>query len=113
VMPLSPYTVSKQAGLAITDVTRRDLAGTGVGVSLTAPGWVLTENVSHIIEQSEQFGAAVLPFAQPTELVAKLSFDGLLAGREVIVTNPKSVPFARERAEKLLADYAWAASSAD
>jgi NAD(P)-dependent dehydrogenase (short-subunit alcohol dehydrogenase family) len=108
VMQLSPYTVSKQAGLAITEVTRRDLAGTGVGVALCAPGWVLTENVSAIADQSAEFAAAVLPYAQPSDLVARLAFDGLLAGREVIVTNPKSVPFARERAQRLIADYDWA-----
>jgi NAD(P)-dependent dehydrogenase (short-subunit alcohol dehydrogenase family) len=108
VMPLSLYTVSKQAGLAITEVARRDLAGTGIGVSLVAPGWVLTETVSRLVEQSSDFADAVLPYAQPGDLVARISFDGLLDGREVIVTNPKSVPFARERAERLLADYAWA-----
>jgi NAD(P)-dependent dehydrogenase (short-subunit alcohol dehydrogenase family) len=108
VMPLSLYTVSKQAGLAITEVARRDLAGTGIGVSLVAPGWVLTETVTGLIEQSPEFAQAVLPYAQPSDLVARISFDGLLDGREVIVTNPKSIPFARERVEKLLADYAWA-----
>jgi NAD(P)-dependent dehydrogenase (short-subunit alcohol dehydrogenase family) len=108
VTPLSPYTVSKQAGLAITEVTRRDLADTGIVVSLVAPGWVLTETVTGLTEKSEGFAEAVLPYAQESELVARVSFEGLLEGREVIVTNPKSVPFARERAEKLLADYAWA-----
>jgi NAD(P)-dependent dehydrogenase (short-subunit alcohol dehydrogenase family) len=113
VMQLSPYTISKQAGLAITEVTRRDLAGTNIGVSLTAPGWVLTENVVHMTEVSDDFAKAVLPYAQSSEVVARMSFDGLLAGRDVIVTNPKSIPFARERAEKLLADYEWAAALAD
>lgn len=108
VMTLSPYTVSKQAGLAITEVTRRDFADTGVRVALTAPGWVLTENIKNYIEHSEEFASAVVPFAQETELVARRSFDGLFAGRDVIVTNPKSVPFARERAQRLLDDYAWA-----
>jgi NAD(P)-dependent dehydrogenase (short-subunit alcohol dehydrogenase family) len=107
VMPLSPYTVSKQAELAITEVTRRDFVGTAIGVSLVAPGWVLTENVTSLTERSEDFAKSVLPYAQPSALVAKIAFDGLLAGRDVIVTNPKSVPFARERVEKLLADYAW------
>ncbi|MDQ0691332.1 SDR family oxidoreductase [Arthrobacter sp. W4I7] len=108
VMPLSPYTISKQAGLAITEVTRRDLAEAGVGVSLVAPGWVLTETVSDLIEKSEAFANAVLPYAQSSDLVAKIAFEGLLQGRGVIVTNPKSVPFARARAEGLLSDYAWA-----
>ena len=108
VMPLSAYTVTKQAGLAITEVVRRDLAGTGIGVALVAPGWVLTEQVSGIISASEEFAAAVTPYAQETSEVARIAFDGLLSGRELIVTNPKSVPFARDRAHRILGDLSWA-----
>lgn len=108
VMPLSPYTVSKQAGLAITEVARRDLADTGIGLSLVAPGWVLTETVTGLTDSLPEFAAAVVPYAQASDLVARIAFQGMLEGRDVIVTNPKSIPFARERAEKLLADYAWA-----
>ncbi|MGO4424636.1 SDR family NAD(P)-dependent oxidoreductase, partial [Streptomyces sp. MCAF7] len=108
VMPLSAYTVTKQAGLAVTEVVRRDLAGTGIGVSLVAPGWVLTEQVSGIVSASEEFAAAVTPYAQETSEVARIAFDGLLSGRELIVTNPKSVPFAKDRAHRILSDLSWA-----
>jgi NAD(P)-dependent dehydrogenase (short-subunit alcohol dehydrogenase family) len=107
-MPVSLYTITKQAGLAITEVTRRDLAGTGVGVSLVAPGWVLTEQVRAIIDSSDEFAAAITPYAQETAEVARIAFDGLLSGRELIVTNPKSVAFARDRAHRILNDLEWA-----
>jgi NAD(P)-dependent dehydrogenase (short-subunit alcohol dehydrogenase family) len=108
VMPLSAYTVTKQAALAVTEVVRRDLAGTGVGVALVAPGWVLTEQVTSFISASEEFAAAVTPYAQETSEVARIAFDGLLSGRDLIVTNPKSVAFAKERAHRILSDLSWA-----
>ncbi|MBF6472628.1 MULTISPECIES: SDR family NAD(P)-dependent oxidoreductase [Nocardia] len=104
VMPLSGYTISKQADLAITETVRRDLAATGVQVSLLAPGWVLTESVSAIMDKSEEFRAAVEPYVQPAADVARIALEGLSNGREIIVTNPKSVPFARARAEAVLRD---------
>src|SRR5262249_44836357 len=45
VPPIGPYTVTKYAALGLTDVARRDFAGTGIGVSLLAPGWVLTDAI--------------------------------------------------------------------
>ena len=108
VMPLSAYTITKQAGLAVTEVVRRDLAGTGIGVALVAPGWVLTEQISGMVSASEEFAAAVVPYAQETSEVARIAFDGLLSGRELIVTNPKSVPFAKDRAHRILGDLSWA-----
>jgi NAD(P)-dependent dehydrogenase (short-subunit alcohol dehydrogenase family) len=108
VIPLSTYTVTKQAELAVTEVVRRDLAGTGVGVTLVAPGWVLTEQITNLISASQEFAAAVTPYAQETSEVARIALDGLLSGRELIVTNPKSVPFAKDRAHRILADLSWA-----
>jgi NAD(P)-dependent dehydrogenase (short-subunit alcohol dehydrogenase family) len=108
VMPLSAYTVTKQAALAVTEVVRRDLAGTGIKVALVAPGWVLTERVSSIISASEEFAAVVTPYAQETSEVARIAFEDLLSGRELIVTNPQSVPFAKERAHRILSELSWA-----
>lgn len=45
VWPISIYTTSKYAVLGLTDTARRDLGLIGIGVSLLAPGWVLTEKV--------------------------------------------------------------------
>ncbi|MGO4757983.1 hypothetical protein AB4212_56865, partial [Streptomyces sp. 2MCAF27] len=50
----------------------------------------------------------VTPYAQETSEVARIAFDGLLSGRELIVTNPKSVPFAKDRAHRILSDLSWA-----
>jgi len=108
VMPVSVYTITKQAGLAITEVVRRDLADTGVQTALLAPGWVLTEQVADIIAASEEYAAAISPYAQETSEVSRIAFDGLLSGREIIVTNPKSVPFAKDRARRILGELSWA-----
>jgi len=104
VTPLSAYTVSKQADLAISETARRDLEGTGVKVSFLAPGWVLTETVTAFMEQSDEFRSAVEPYAQEAAHVARVALDALLEGRELIVTNPKSVPFARARAAGILTE---------
>jgi len=103
VAPISTYTAAKYAVLGLTDTARRDFAGTGVGVSLLAPGWVRTERVAEYMAHSPEFRQAVEPYAQEAELVARVAFDGLLAGEPLIVTNPKSVPFAREHAQEMLA----------
>jgi NAD(P)-dependent dehydrogenase (short-subunit alcohol dehydrogenase family) len=108
VAPLSTYTVTKQAELGLTEVVRRDLVDTGVGVSLLAPGWVLTEQITDLIARSDEFATAVTPYAQETGVVARIALDGLLSGREIIVTNPKSVPFAKERARGILGELSWA-----
>jgi NAD(P)-dependent dehydrogenase (short-subunit alcohol dehydrogenase family) len=104
VIPISPYTVTKYAALGLTDVARRDFAGTGVNVALLAPGWVLTEQIQGNVDRSQEFAAAVLPYAQTPDEVARTAFDGLLAHHYLIVTNPKSVPFAIEHAEAMLAE---------
>jgi len=103
VTPISTYTAAKYAVLGLTDTARRDFAGTGVGVSLLAPGWVRTERVEEYMAHSPEFRQAVEPYAQQAEVVARVAFDGLLAGEPLIVTNPKSVPFAREHAQQMLA----------
>lgn len=79
VMPTSAYTVSKYATLAFTDTARRDFAGTGVNVSLLAPGWILTERVAELTERSPEAAAAILPLAQDSDEVARQAFDGLAA----------------------------------
>jgi NAD(P)-dependent dehydrogenase (short-subunit alcohol dehydrogenase family) len=104
VMALSTYTVSKYANLGFTDVARRDFAGSGVGVSLLAPGWVLTERVSEMITANPALRSAIEPFAQSSEDVAVQAFDGLLTGTNIIATNPASRAFALEHARDVMAD---------
>jgi NAD(P)-dependent dehydrogenase (short-subunit alcohol dehydrogenase family) len=104
VMPMSTYTASKYAALGLTDTARRDLKDFGVGVSLLAPGWVLTERISAIVAADPHVAAAIEPFAQEPAEVATAAFDGLLKGTAIIATNPHSRAFVMEHARDLMAD---------
>ncbi|MGE4428470.1 MAG: SDR family NAD(P)-dependent oxidoreductase [Solirubrobacteraceae bacterium] len=104
VMPLSPYTVSKYATLGFTDTARRDFAGTGIGVSMLAPGWVLTELVQSIIASDDNLRQAIEPYAQDDDIVARAAFDGLLDGHYIIATNPASREFAMQHARDVMAE---------
>jgi NAD(P)-dependent dehydrogenase (short-subunit alcohol dehydrogenase family) len=81
-----------------------NFAGSGVGVSMLAPGWVLTDSVRAFMKSSPEAAAAVAAYRQEPDVVAKAAWDGLLGGRYIIATNPKSVPFATEHAEAVLAE---------
>ncbi|WP_217574365.1 SDR family oxidoreductase [Streptomyces sp. GbtcB7] len=104
VAPMSVYTMSKFAALGLTEASRRDLHGFGIGVSLFAPGWVLTERVSSMIAADPAWAAAIAPYAQESAEVARAAFDGLLKGTLVIATNPHSRAFAMEHARDIMAD---------
>ncbi|MEU1192571.1 SDR family NAD(P)-dependent oxidoreductase [Streptomyces sp. NPDC005859] len=104
VMPMSVYTASKYAVLGLNDTARRDLKDLGIGVSLLAPGWVLTERIRALIAADPHAAAVIEPFAQEPAEVAAAAFDGLLKGTAVIATNPHSRAFAMEHARDLMAD---------
>jgi len=108
VPPSSAYTVTKYAVLGITDVCRRDLADTGVSVSLLAPSWILTDVVKSYATRSPELERAIRPWAQTPADVARRALAGLLRKEYLIVTNPKSVPFAKDRAHRILGDLSWA-----
>lgn len=101
---MSVYTSSKYAVLGLTDTARRDLSPLGIGVSLLAPGWVLTENVRRLIASSPERARDILPHGQEPAFVAGTAFDGLIAGHAVIATNPGSRSFAMTHARELMAD---------
>ncbi|MDM0072692.1 SDR family oxidoreductase [Variovorax sp. J31P207] len=103
VAPMSIYTVSKFAALGLTETAQRDLAGDGIGVSLFAPGWVLTEKVRSIIAANPEAAAAIAPFAEDPANVATKAFEGLLDGVLVIPTNPASREFAMAHARDVMA----------
>jgi NAD(P)-dependent dehydrogenase (short-subunit alcohol dehydrogenase family) len=105
VAPMSVYTTSKFAVLGLTETARRDFGPSGIGVSLLAPGWVLTPMVRGFIEANPDFAKAVGPYGQEPELVARMAFDGLLAGQEIIVTGEASRKFALERARRLVEQF--------
>jgi NAD(P)-dependent dehydrogenase (short-subunit alcohol dehydrogenase family) len=100
----SVYTTTKFAMLGLTLTAHRDLQEWGIGISLLAPGWVLTENVRAFCEHDPEGAALVLPYAQESALVAEKAFDGLLRGTRVIATNPHSRAFAMEHARALMID---------
>jgi NAD(P)-dependent dehydrogenase (short-subunit alcohol dehydrogenase family) len=99
---VSTYTVSKYATRAFTDVARRDFAGTGVGVSLVAPGWVLTDAVRMLLDMDIPMSESVRGRGQELQLVAAEAFDGMVEGRHLTPTNPVSREFAQAQAEELI-----------
>jgi NAD(P)-dependent dehydrogenase (short-subunit alcohol dehydrogenase family) len=102
--PMSVYTASKYAVLGLTETARRDLSPLNIGVSLLAPGWVLTENVRQLIASSPERASAIQPHGQEPAFVAAAAFDGLLAGHAVIATNPSTRCFAMTHARELMAE---------
>jgi NAD(P)-dependent dehydrogenase (short-subunit alcohol dehydrogenase family) len=104
VAPFSVYTITKFATLGLTLTAHRDLGPWGIGVSMLAPGWTLTENVRAYVEAHPEAAQAIVPFAQESSVVASKAFDGLLAGTRVIATNPFSRAFAMEHARALMID---------
>jgi NAD(P)-dependent dehydrogenase (short-subunit alcohol dehydrogenase family) len=103
VPPLSTYTVTKYTSLAFTDVVERDFAAAGIGVTLVAPGWVLTDTVVAAAEQVPAIAASVEGRGQAPDLVARMSWDAVEEGRYLVLTNPASRAFAVEHARRLLA----------
>jgi NAD(P)-dependent dehydrogenase (short-subunit alcohol dehydrogenase family) len=104
VVPLSAYTVTKSTMLAYTNVLRRDFAGSGIGVTMLAPGWILTPAVQRVIDESDEFAAAVAPYVQLPEFVAWAGFEGLLRNDYIVYTNPRAAGFAIENTEAVLAE---------
>ncbi|SEB58696.1 SDR family NAD(P)-dependent oxidoreductase [Streptomyces melanosporofaciens] len=104
VEPISIYTASKYAVLGLTMTAHRDLGPSGIGVSMLAPGWTLTEKVRARVHSDPKTAAAIMPYAQEPAEVASRAFDGLLAGTRVIATNPHSRAFAMEHARNLMID---------
>lgn len=96
VPPISNYTVTKYTTLGFTDTCRRDFEGTGIGVSLLAPSWVLTALLKDLLRDGpEEIRVAARDKHQTPEEVARLAFDGVLQGRHIIATNPASTDFVR------------------
>ncbi|MET0887409.1 MAG: hypothetical protein ABWX92_13265, partial [Mycetocola sp.] len=56
------------------------------------------------LDSSPAMADAILPYVQTVDAVSDAAFAGIANGRDLIMTNPKSVSFARERAEKMLLD---------
>jgi NAD(P)-dependent dehydrogenase (short-subunit alcohol dehydrogenase family) len=103
VPPISTYTVTKYTSLAFTDVTLRDFAEAGVGVTLLAPGWVLTDLVRKAVAQVPVLAQSVDGRGQEPELVAERAWDAVVARRYIAITNPASRAFAESHVLEVLA----------
>jgi NAD(P)-dependent dehydrogenase (short-subunit alcohol dehydrogenase family) len=104
------YTATKHAILGLSDGMRRDLADTGITVSLICPGPVKTAIWNSARTRQDRFGgprearasaAAVLDMGQDPAEVARLTFAGMEAGDFVIVTDPAIQAFADKRAAEV------------
>ncbi len=102
VPPVSAYTASKYAILGLTETAQRDFGGKGIHVSLLAPGWILTDKIRAWMASSSEWRKLIGPYAQEPREVACKAFDGLLARRNIIPTNPSSREFAIEHARDVM-----------
>jgi NAD(P)-dependent dehydrogenase (short-subunit alcohol dehydrogenase family) len=100
--PMSTYTVSKYTSLAFTDVVRRDFADAGIGVTMVAPSWVLTETVRDAVARIDAVASMVEGRAQTPEHVATAAWDAVLADTYLLLTNAASRDFAERHARGLL-----------
>jgi NAD(P)-dependent dehydrogenase (short-subunit alcohol dehydrogenase family) len=102
VPPISTYTVTKYTSLAFTDVLRRDFGEDGIGVTMLAPSWVLTDAVRGAMERIPAVAEAVGNRGQDPALVAGMAWDAVLDGRYLAITNDTSREFVRAHAQEIL-----------
>jgi NAD(P)-dependent dehydrogenase (short-subunit alcohol dehydrogenase family) len=109
--PTSVYTASKHAVLGLSDALRRDLKGSGVGVSILCPGLVQTHIYDSYRNRPAQFGgekrvsekraAAVVGMmqqaGQAAHVTAQLCFDGIDNDEFIITGDPRIRTFAAFR----------------
>ncbi|SCW69769.1 NADP-dependent 3-hydroxy acid dehydrogenase YdfG [Sphingobium faniae] len=101
--PSSAYTATKHAVLGLTDALRRDLADTGVGVSIFCPGVVATRVWDARRSRQDRYGgASAMPadyaahaekamaqFGMPPDRTAQLTIEGVERGDFLIITDPR------------------------
>jgi NAD(P)-dependent dehydrogenase (short-subunit alcohol dehydrogenase family) len=107
------YTATKHAVLGLSDVLRRELAGT-VGVSILCPGLVSTQLWNSGRLRPQELGGP-LEAAAGTDglmrqgmdpaLVARLAFDGIEREAFVIATHPHARAYASERWDEVRAAF--------
>jgi NAD(P)-dependent dehydrogenase (short-subunit alcohol dehydrogenase family) len=105
----SAYTATKHAVLGLTDSLRRDLEGTGIGVSIVCPGMVRTELWNAKRARPERYGGAKIAPAERAESMsegrspqetAQTVFAGLEAGEFMIITDTRIRGFAQARLDE-------------
>jgi len=108
--PASVYTMTKHAVLALADTLRRDLAKTGVGVTVFCPGVVATRIYDARRSRQDRYGgrsempkdfleraSKVAASGQHPDDTARLCLDGIERGEFMIITDPKIRSFATKR----------------
>lgn len=109
--PCSLYTSTKHALLGLSDTLRRDLEGSGIGVTLVCPAivdtdlWNATRNRPAVhggSKQAPEAIAAVLRQGNTPESVALAALDGCEANEFLVLPHPEVASFTRRRAQELL-----------
>jgi NAD(P)-dependent dehydrogenase (short-subunit alcohol dehydrogenase family) len=105
------YTATKHAVLGMADGLRRDLEGTGVGVSILCPGAVNTEIIDSRRARQDRYGGVVTAapevlaasrevmarLGQDPDMTARICLEGVEQGEFVIIADPKIRLFAPAR----------------
>ncbi len=112
--PSSVYTATKHALLGLTDAFRRDLHGSGVGVSIFCPGVVNTDIWDSRRTRPERHGGAAqfppemldrvrhaMASAQAPETTARLCLEGIEHGDFMIIMDPKIRDFWSRRRQEI------------
>ncbi|WP_342244629.1 SDR family oxidoreductase [Pseudomonas sp. OTU5201] len=113
--PCSAYTMTKHASLALADTLRRDLADTGVKVSIFCPGVVDTKLYDARRTRQERYGgesampqeyaeraSAATAQGQNPSITAALCLTGVLNGEFLIITDPKIRDFSNKRSAEVI-----------
>ncbi|MBD9562286.1 SDR family oxidoreductase [Pseudomonas sp. PDM09] len=108
--PSSIYTLTKQASLALAETLRRDLADTGVKVSIFCPGLVDTKLYDARRTRQQRYGgesampqeyaaraSAAMAQGQDPALAAALCLAGIANDEFLIITDPKIREFSGKR----------------
>jgi NAD(P)-dependent dehydrogenase (short-subunit alcohol dehydrogenase family) len=116
---IGPYNASKYAVVGIAETLRRELDGTGVGVSVLCPGYVQTNiftsqrnRPAHLANDApkpmarlanQEIIEAMLRSAQSPEQVAATVLDAIRHDRFWILTHPELLDGYAERSSEILA----------
>jgi len=115
----SAYTATKHAVLGLADTLRRDLEGSGVGVSILCPGIVNTNIWNGRSTRQERYGGAetvtrefaemasksMAQIGQAPDLVAHLCLEGVARGDFIIMTDPQLRDRCNDRHREIEASF--------
>jgi NAD(P)-dependent dehydrogenase (short-subunit alcohol dehydrogenase family) len=116
---LGPYNVTKAGVVALAESLRKDVRGTGIGVSVLCPMRVTSNIDRSYRNRPEELGrntstysaedlAALQGRTLAPEVVAALVLDGIRRNQLYIHTHKEAEPLVRGRAERIGAAFAYA-----